>query len=128
MATDEFLTSETRLFEIETPRIGADMPVPASDQEPESSRQPVYVIDSLAREVHLGGRRVRLTVREFNLLVYLLGRRGETVSRGEFLRNVWGGAYGGASRTVDVHVQRLRAKLGESLKLRTVRGIGYVLC
>ena len=126
MAIHDLLTSEARVFDSAGP-IGSDMTVAASAESPESSRRQVYVMDSLAREEHMGGRTVRLTAREFNLLVYLLGRRGETVTRGEFLRSVWGGAYGHGSRTVDVHVQRLRSKLGDSLKIYTVRGVGYRL-
>jgi DNA-binding response OmpR family regulator len=85
------------------------------------------VIDRSAHEVSCGGVVVGLTAREFALLAYLGERRGRVVSRDELLRKVWGGGYEGGARTVDIHVRRLRAKLGRALDLRTYRGAGYKL-
>lgn len=85
------------------------------------------VIDRSAHEVSCGGVVVALTAREFALLGYLAERRGRVVSRDELLRKVWGGSYDGGARTVDIHVRRLRAKLGPALDLRTHRGAGYKL-
>lgn len=85
------------------------------------------VIDRGAHEVSCGGAVVALTAREFALLGYLAERRGKVVSRDELLRKVWGGSYDGGARTVDIHVRRLRAKLGAALDLRTYRGAGYKL-
>ncbi|MBI2393153.1 MAG: response regulator transcription factor [Deltaproteobacteria bacterium] len=89
------------------------------------------VIDIAAREVTIvgaeGGRSITLTSREFNLLVALVSRRGRVLSRETLLDVVWGADYDGGSKTVDVHVRRLRAKLGEALPLQTIRGAGYVL-
>ncbi len=85
------------------------------------------VIDRSAHEVSCGGAVVGLTAREFGLLAYLAERRGKVVSRDELLRKVWGGSYDGGARTVDIHVRRLRAKLGAALDLRTFRGAGYKL-
>lgn len=85
------------------------------------------VIDRSAHEVSCGGGVVSLTAREFALLAYLAERRGRVVSRDELLRKVWGGAYDGGARTIDIHVRRLRAKLGAALDLRTYRGAGYKL-
>lgn len=70
---------------------------------------------------------VGLTAREFALLVALVTRRGRVLSRETLLDVVWGSDYDGGSKTVDVHVRRLRAKLGEALPLQTIRGAGYVL-
>jgi len=83
------------------------------------------MIDRHGHEVTLGGVPVQLTAREFALLVYLCDRRGRVVSRSEALAHVWGDSYEGGSRTVDIHVRRLRSKLGELLPLRTLRGAGY---
>jgi DNA-binding response OmpR family regulator len=83
------------------------------------------VIDRAARDVAVSGRSVQLTAKEFQLLAYLAERRGRVVSRGELLLRVWGARYEGGTRTVDIHVRRLRAKLGESLPLLTLRGAGY---
>jgi DNA-binding response OmpR family regulator len=85
------------------------------------------VIDRAAREVRKDGACVQLTAKEFALLAYLCERRGKVVSREELLRRVWGNRYDGGARTVDIHVRRLRAKLGSALPLATLRGAGYKL-
>jgi DNA-binding response OmpR family regulator len=68
-----------------------------------------------------------LTAKEFALLVYLCERRGKVLSRDHLLARVWGNRYDGGPRTVDIHVRRLRAKLGDALPLETLRGSGYKL-
>jgi DNA-binding response OmpR family regulator len=78
-----------------------------------------------AREVHVDGRRVTLTQREFDLLDYLVTRAGQVVTRDELLESVWGFASPGATRTVEVHVAQLRKKLGLPDLIETVRGLGY---
>jgi DNA-binding winged helix-turn-helix (wHTH) protein len=85
------------------------------------------VVDRSAREVWLDGRSVPLTAKEFALLSYLCEKRGKVVSRDELLRRVWGNDYEGGPRTVDIHVTRLRSKLGGALPLATLRGAGYKL-
>lgn len=85
------------------------------------------VVDRSAHEVLHEGRSVPLTAKEFALLAYLAERRGKVVSREELLSRVWGARYEGGARTVDIHVRRLRAKLGASLPLVTLRGAGYKL-
>ena len=82
------------------------------------------LIDALAHEVTLHGHLVQLTVREFALLHYLYERRGVVITRAELLRDVWGDDYGGGSRTIDIHIRRLRSKLGAGW-LETTRGVGY---
>jgi DNA-binding response OmpR family regulator len=85
------------------------------------------VIDRAAHEVTLDGRRVSLTAKEFALLAYLASNRGRVFSRDVLLARVWGARYEGGARTVDIHVRRLRAKLGDGLPLETMRGAGYKL-
>jgi DNA-binding winged helix-turn-helix (wHTH) protein len=85
------------------------------------------VIDTAGQEVSLYGRSVPLTAKEFALLSYLCERRGKVLSREHLLARVWGMQYEGGSRTVDVHVRRLRRKLGTALTIETVRGNGYKL-
>ena len=83
-------------------------------------------IDPLAREVTLRGRPLTLTPREFDLLAFLATHPGRAISREELLRKVRGYDYVGETRTVDVHIRRLRAKLGEKPRLiETVTGSGY---
>lgn len=86
------------------------------------------VVDKAAHEVTVGGRSVLLTPKEFALLSYLCEHRGRALSREHLLSRVWGKGYAGGRRTVDIHVRRLRAKLGEALPLETLRGWGYRLC
>jgi DNA-binding response OmpR family regulator len=85
------------------------------------------VVDKAAREVVAHGRTVVLTAKEFALLVFLCERRGRALSREQLLAKVWGSRYEGGPRTVDIHVRRLRAKLGDALPLETLRGAGYKL-
>jgi DNA-binding winged helix-turn-helix (wHTH) protein len=85
------------------------------------------VVDKVGHEVMLDGRSVPLTAKEFALLAYLCERRGKVLSREHLLARVWGNRYEGGPRTVDIHVRRLRAKLGSALPLETLRGSGYKL-
>jgi DNA-binding response OmpR family regulator len=85
------------------------------------------VIDKAAHEVQINGRPITLTAKEFALLAYLCERRGKVLSRDHLLARVWGNRYDGGPRTVDIHVRRLRAKLGDALPLETLRGSGYKL-
>lgn len=76
--------------------------------------------------VQVGGADVLLTLKEFEMLCYLLLNRGVVLTRDQILNEVWGYAFDGESRTVDVHIRTLRQKLGDAGALvETVRGIGY---
>jgi two-component system alkaline phosphatase synthesis response regulator PhoP len=78
------------------------------------------------RTATLAGEPLSLTMREFDLLAFLMHAPGEVFSREALLRRVWGWDFDGGSRTVDVHVQTLRSKLGAHATLiQTVRGVGY---
>lgn len=78
------------------------------------------------REVTAAGLEVQLTAREFDLLAFLMQAEGVVFSRETLLQKVWGWDFDGGSRTVDVHIQQLRAKLGQAAsQLETVRGVGY---
>ncbi len=82
-------------------------------------------IDTVRRRVTVGGEPVALTVTEFDLLAYLAREPGRVFERAQLLGAVWGVADFSGTRTVDVHVAQLRAKLGEESGIRTVRGVGY---
>ena len=83
-------------------------------------------IDPLARDATVRGKSLALTPREFDLLAFLASHPGRVHSREELLRKVWGYDYLGETRTVDVHIRRLRAKLGAgSRRIETVTGAGY---
>jgi DNA-binding winged helix-turn-helix (wHTH) protein len=85
------------------------------------------VVDETSRDVTVDGRAVQLTAREFALFAYFCEWRGKVLSREHLLARVWGSRYSGGRRTVDIHVRRLRAKLGASLAIETLRGRGYRL-
>jgi DNA-binding response OmpR family regulator len=81
--------------------------------------------DVTARRVWAGDREVALTSTEFDLLVQLVRNPGRVFTREQLLSSVWGYATAAGTRTVDVHVAQLRAKLGAASPIRTVRGVGY---
>jgi len=89
------------------------------------------VIDARSRAVALDGGTLDLSPKEFDLLYYLAERAGEVISKRELLAEVWHQPYGGADRTVDVHLHWLRRKLGETADapryLHRVRGVGLRL-
>ena len=84
-------------------------------------------LDRTKHEVTLKGKKMGLTAKEFELLDYFLTHAGRVLSRDVLLNNVWGYDYFGTTRTVDVHVRRLREKLGAYEKhIQTVKGYGYL--
>jgi DNA-binding response OmpR family regulator len=85
------------------------------------------VLSGRQRRVTVAGAPVELTPTEFELLSELLRNPGRVYSRDELLRQVWGYSAAVTTRTVDVHVAQLRAKLGDAVHIRTVRGVGYGL-
>ena len=87
------------------------------------------VVDEDSYQVRLRGDPLDLTFKEFELLKTLAGAPGRVFTREMLLQDVWGYDYFGGTRTVDVHVRRLRAKLGPEYEsmIGTVRGVGYKL-
>ncbi len=99
----------------------------------ETSSADFITVDSMTinmatYQVKVNGQPLDLTYLEYALLAFLVTHPGRTYSRDALLRRVWGFDYYGGSRTVDVHVRRVRAKLGPELAqhLETVRGVGYL--
>ena len=84
-------------------------------------------MDEAAYTAKVGGRMLDLTFKEFELLKHLAQHPGRVFSRQQLLSEVWGYDYFGGTRTVDVHVRRLRAKLGPDKEhlIGTVRNVGY---
>lgn len=101
-----------------------------SDQPQESESYdlgPIHM-DVLRREVSVGDAQVVLTNKEFRLLHFFLSNPGLVFSREQLLNKVWDTGYVGDTRTVDMHVRMLRAKLGDAAHLiETKRGVGYRL-
>jgi DNA-binding response OmpR family regulator len=103
---------------------------PESDGE-ESYRFGPLSVDVSRREVTLNGKEVHLTVREFELLVHLSRHPDRPFTRMQLLEEIWGEKYEGYARTIDSHIQRLRAKIEDEPAnprlIRTVWGVGYKL-
>jgi len=96
------------------------------------SERPIYddgvlVIDPATFSVRCQDREVRLTRKEFALLSELARNRGRVMTREALLDRVWGLTYYGDSRTLDVHIRRLRKKLGDPAMIETLTGVGYRL-
>ena len=84
------------------------------------------VIDQEGRTVKVDGKSIDLSLREYELLKYLLDNENIALSRDKILNNVWNYDYYGDSRTIDSHIKKIRHKLGKKGKyIETVRGIGY---
>ena len=83
-------------------------------------------IDKEGRTVKVDGKSVELSLREYELLVYLVENENIALSRDKILNNVWNYDYYGDSRTIDSHIKKLRHKLGKRGKyIKTIRGVGY---
>ncbi len=83
-------------------------------------------IDKEGRTVKVDGKLVELSLREYELLVYLVDNTNIALSRDKILNNVWNYDYYGDSRTIDSHIKKIRHKLGKKGKyIKTIRGIGY---
>ncbi|MFF5260095.1 winged-helix domain-containing protein [Actinomadura viridis] len=107
--------------------VGRAAAVAEADEAPGEIRSGELSIDEATYTARLRGRVLDLTFKEFELLKYLAQHPGRVFTRAQLLQEVWGYDYFGGTRTVDVHVRRLRAKLGaeyESL-IGTVRNVGY---
>jgi DNA-binding response OmpR family regulator len=112
------LAARLRLLEWRTQRAGG----------PETIRVGALRINQVTYEVAVEGGQVELTLKEYQLLLFLVRSPGRVFTRAELLDHVWGAEYFGGTRTVDVHVRRLRAKTGAAGEmLETVRGVGYRL-
>ncbi|MEI2810358.1 MAG: response regulator transcription factor [Nocardioides sp.] len=88
-------------------------------------------MDVERHQVTVNGEAQKLPLKEFELLEFLLRNRGRVLTRGQLIDRIWGADYVGDTKTLDVHVKRLRAKIeddpGEPVRLVTVRGLGYKL-
>lgn len=83
-------------------------------------------LDLKKHQVTTQGQPCELTVKEFDLLHYLMANAGIVLSRDQIMEAVWSFSYAGESRTIDMHIRSLRQKLGEAGRIiQTVRGVGY---
>ncbi|QUX29488.1 response regulator transcription factor [Nocardiopsis akebiae] len=97
-----------------------------AEEEP-AVRVGELTLDPGSRAASVGGAELQLTRKEFDLLALLASRSPSVVARDQILDQVWGTAWETSSRTLDTHIGSLRAKLGGVVRIRTVRGVGYLL-
>lgn len=104
---------------------------PDADDESETLQAGAVRMDIAAHTVTLDGAPVTLPLREFDLLEYLMRNMGRVLTRAQLIDRVWGGDYTGDTKTLDVHVKRLRAHIepdpARPRMITTVRGVGYRL-
>jgi DNA-binding response OmpR family regulator len=83
-------------------------------------------VDDIGRTVSVDGKQIELSLREYELLKYLIDNENVALSRDKILNNVWNYDYYGDSRTIDSHIKKIRHKLGKKGKyIKTMRGVGY---
>ncbi|MBP2478269.1 DNA-binding response OmpR family regulator [Crossiella equi] len=126
---DDYLVKPVRLAEllaridVVTRRAAQRTTAPAGDVVEAGDAR----IDLAGRRVEVAGEPVALTAKEFDLLAALARRAGAAVSRQQLMDELWGDAYVAISRSLDVHIAQLRAKLGRPNLITTIRGFGYRL-
>ena len=122
---DDFITKPFGMMEF-LARVKAVLRRTKKQEQPKEYHYKGLTVDMKSRKVRENGRCVDLTMKEFELLRYLLENQGTVLSREKILEKIWGYEIYGETRTVDVHIRTLRQKLGEAGKMiETVRGVGY---
>ena len=122
---DDFITKPFGMMEF-LARVKAVLRRTKKQEQPKEYHYKGLTVDMKSRKVWENGRSVDLTLKEFELLRYLLENHGTVLSREKILEKIWGYEFAGETRTVDVHIRTLRQKLGDSgFLIETVRGVGY---
>jgi DNA-binding response OmpR family regulator len=93
--------------------------------EPGSLQIGKITVEKKARKVLVEGKKIALTLKEFELLLFFIEHKNHALSREQLLERVWGIDYTGSLRTVDTHIKTLRMKLGVGDYIQTVWGVGY---
>ena len=135
VGADDYITMPYRLREL-IARIRAILRRSEnSPKEDETTSNPEVLVEGAVRldlerhELSVDGELVSLALREFELLSYLKESSGRVVTRESLMQNVWGWDYIGDTKTIDVHVKRLRSKIESDpsapLRISTIRGVGY---
>jgi DNA-binding response OmpR family regulator len=127
MGADDYITKPFSMREL-VARVNAVLRrAEGSDAEPTIFDDGSLRIDPATFSVRFRGREVRMTRKEFALLSEMARNPGRVLTRESLLNRVWGATYYGDSRTLDVHIRRIRQKLGDPTVIETVTGIGYRL-
>ena len=135
VGADDYITKPYRLREL-IARIRAILRRSENLLEKEeTTSNPEVLVEGAVRldlerhELSVDGKLVSLALREFELLCYLMENSGRVVTRDSLMQNVWGWDYIGDTKTIDVHVKRLRSKIESDpsapLRISTIRGVGY---
>ena len=128
LGADDYLTKPVRLAELLARMDAVQRRAKAREAPMEDIvRLEDVEIDLARRRVLVAGRDIGLTTKEFDVLAVLARRPGTAVSRRQVMDQVWGGAFVTVSRSLDVHLTQLRAKLDRPGLLTTIRGFGYRL-
>ena len=130
LGADDYVTKPYSSREL-VARIRAVLRRRAADEEDDDSVVEIgrVRLDSDSHTVHVAGAEVAMPLREFELLEYLMRNAGRVLTRGQLIDRVWGSDYFGDTKTLDVHIKRIRSRIekhpGDPVMLVTVRGLGY---
>ena len=122
---DDYMTKPFGMMELVS-RIKAVLRRSLGQKSPGKYTLGAISLDTEKREVSAGDSKIMLTFKEFEILKLLMQNKNIVLTRNRLLEEVWGYAFDGGTRTVDVHIRTLRQKLGSSgEQIKTVRGVGY---
>ena len=125
MGADDYIAKPFGMSELAA-RVRARLRRITPREDPGLLTAGALTLDKRAHSVSIDGAPVPLTLKEYELLEFLMENRGMAFSRDKLLDHIWDYGYDGGTRTVDVHIQTLRAKLGAcGSMIETVRGVGY---
>nr|WP_208406349.1 response regulator transcription factor [Amycolatopsis granulosa] len=127
LGADDYLVKPVRLSELLARIEAVTRRAAAARPQPRVVAVGDIEVDLDARRVQVGGAEIDLTAKEFAVLAALARRAGTAVSRQQLMDEVWGDAFVAVSRSLDVHLTQLRAKLRRPELLTTIRGFGYRL-
>lgn len=127
LGADDYITKP---FDIREVKMRVKVVLRREEKIMEKENKSGFHINAESRNVTINSKIIDLNRKEFDLLYYLYKNKNRVFSRSELLDKVWGIDFEGEDRTVDVHIRRIRSKLGEnrdSSKIETIFGVGYVM-